>query len=234
MRHRGDLFPPAWFGKLGEEDQPVLRIEDLAVKQMFPEMVSVVAPGVLGEAKVEHFEVSKMDSALSGFRRMEYVPEGKYARLYVGGKLQMSDTRLEHSSNFNVVWKAHGRVLIAGLGLGMILHPILAKPEVTEVVVVEKSADVVSLIEPTVKHPKLKVVVGDIFTWRPEKGEKFNCIYFDIWPEICTSNLEEIASLHQAFKGYKVKEEEAWMSSWMVGALKDRRREENRRYSYYR
>jgi len=68
--------------------------------------------------------------------RDTYIRPGRYARLHVGHVLMMSDTDMERRSNVQVVQQARGHVLIAGLG--MILHPILAKPEVTRVTVVEK------------------------------------------------------------------------------------------------
>jgi spermidine synthase len=155
-----------------------------------------------------------------------YVPSGKYAKLKINGRLVMSDTYMEHSTNRNVVRQSHGHVLIAGLGLGMIIHPILAKPEVLTVTVVEKCFDVISLITPTVKHDKLTIIEGDIYEWKPTKGTKFDTIYFDIWSEQSTDDLEDMRKLHQRFRPYKVKD--GWMNSWRRDELKNRKRQESR------
>ena len=135
----------------------------------------------------------------------------------------MSDTRMEHVTNYRVVQEARGNVLIAGLGLGIILHPILAKNEVLSVTVIEKYADVIALVSPTVKNDKLTIIQGDIYEWKPVKGTKYDTLYFDIWADSTTDKLEEMRKLHLRFKPYKVKE--GWMNSWRRDILKaDKRR----------
>jgi spermidine synthase len=185
----------------------------------FPKMIDIVPEGEHGIARVEHFEVSEDESRFSSLRgAMDYVPEGRYAKLKVNGRLMMSDTSMEHRTNYGVVRESRGNVLIAGLGLGMILHPILAKPEVLSVTVVEKYPDVISLIGPTVLHEKLTIVEGDIYEWKPAKGTKFDTIYFDIWSEQSTDDLDDMRKLHCRFRPYKVKE--GWMDSWRRDYLK--------------
>src|SRR5271157_5165690 len=117
----------------------------------FPKMTKLVRPGASGDARVEHFTVSKAESRRTRMRAVvtgkdELVLPGRYAALFVGGEVMMSDTRMEHRSNRAVVEQARGHVLIAGLGLGMILHPIADKPEVERITVIEKSPDVIKLV----------------------------------------------------------------------------------------
>lgn len=195
---------------------------------VFVPMVDVIAEGRVGEAEVQHFEVDAAASRFTALRGgREFVPPGRYVRLKVGGQLYMSDTSYEQRSNYEVVRRAHGRVLIAGLGIGMILLPILRKKEVSAVVVVEKSNDVVALIEPQVRHKKLSVVTADIFEWKPAKGEKFNVIYFDIWADQSTDDLAEMATLHQRFKYHLDRSDDyRWMQSWNREVLLDDRRRE--------
>jgi spermidine synthase len=198
---------------------------------LFRPMVEVLPPLSHGIAKVEHFEVSEAESRWSYMRR-DGVPAGKYARLYVGGTLMMSDTQMEHSTNYRVVRHATGDVLIAGLGLGMILLPIIAKSCVTSVTVVEKHLDVVEAVGRAlfpvmgINACKLNICHGDIMDWRPAKGVKFDCIYFDIWPHKCTGNLPQMAKLHQAFKG-RLKGNR-WMDSWCRDELKAFKRREDK------
>jgi hypothetical protein len=198
-----------------------------------------VPAGQSGRWAVEHFTVSQKDSErtrLFSFGR-DYVPPGDYVRLALrregateGGAVVMSDTPMEQHTNLGVAHEARGDVLIAGLGIGMVLWRILHKPEVDTVLVVERSADVIALVLPAMmKHPhadKLAVVEGDIFEWKPEPGRKFDCIYFDIWTDVCTDNLADMAKLHQRFKGRK--KPGAWMDSWQRGTLKYRREQERR------
>lgn len=199
----------------------------------FPSMVDVVPPSSLGIAKVEHFEVSSSASRFSALRPGEFVPEGKYARLYVGGTMMMSDTMLEHRTNYEFVRRAHGRVLIAGLGLGMVVHPLFAKDRgerVTSVCVVEKHADVIALVQPTLPAAAgVTVVHADIHTWEPPLAERWNTIYFDIWPNLCTDNLDVMTRLHRRYRKHLDKSDgAAWMGSWGRELLRDRRRQERR------
>lgn len=199
---------------------------------MFRSMVEVLPPLQHGIAKVEHFEVSEDDSRWSYMRRGDGVPAGKYARLYVGGTLMMSDTNMEHRTNRHAVNCATGDVLIAGLGLGMIVLPIAAKQNVTSVTVVEKYLDVIEGVGRKLfpamglDSSKLTICHGDIMAWRPPKGVKYDCIYFDIWPHKCTDNLKQMAKLHQSFKS-RLKGN-CWMDSWCKKELKARKRQEDK------
>ena len=194
---------------------------------MFAKMAEIIPEGEFGSAKVKHFRVDEFESRMSAFRRGGYVPEGQYARLTVDRTLVMSDTPMEHATNYKFAFKAHGKVLVAGLGLGMVLTAILEKPSVESVTVVEISQDVVNLISPHFPSPKLSIITADIFDWRPEKGIKFNVIYFDIWPDVCVDNIAEIAKLHRAFaRRLDRADPKAWMHSWQYDTLKSHRRAE--------
>jgi spermidine synthase len=186
----------------------------------FPTIADIVPEGIKGIAKIEHFKVSEDDSKMSIFRR-EYVPVGKYTRLRVHNGIMMSDTNMEQRTNYEVKSKSHGNVLIAGLGIGMILKPILEKPEVSSVLVIEKYQDVIDLVASYYEHPKLTVVCADIFDWKPEKDQKFNAIYFDIWPDICVDNINEINQLHRKGKYWLDRSDSnCWMNSWQAEYLR--------------
>lgn len=202
----------------------------------FRPMTEIVPEGSIGEAKVAHFTVTPGDSAWTAIRGgSEFVPAGRYAKLLVGGSLVMSDTAMEHRTNYGIVRNAHGNVLIAGLGLGMVLVPVLAKESVRNVTVVERSADVVALIGPLYPSPKLKIVTADIFDWRPAKTDRFNTIYFDIWSDQSTDDLEDMAKLHRRFARYLDRTDDArWMDSWRRDELRSRKRREDRDERWYR
>ncbi len=198
-------------------------------------LCEILTPGQLGNVKLEHVEISGEMSLWTAVRAAvksssdPYVPPGRYCHLIVGQRLMMSDTPMEKRSNRQVVHQAHGDVLIAGLGIGMILLPILSKPEVKSVTVVEKYEGVVNLVAPAIlAQPggeKLTVVHGDIHEWRPTAGTKFDTLYFDIWPAINEDNLKEMSELHSAFR--KHRRVGGWMDSWMRAELK--RRQQRRR-----
>jgi spermidine synthase len=185
----------------------------------FPNMADLIPPSSLGVATIEHYEVTKMDAMMATIRGM-YTETGKVAILKVNGATFMFDTQHERRSNSQIVWEAKGDVLIAGLGLGMILHPILANDKVSSVTMIEKYQDVIDLIRPTLPFSsKLTLVCADIFKWKPQPKVKWDVIYFDIWADMCTDHLKEIAQLHQRFKFYKRKG--GWMDSWGRDEMKD-------------
>lgn len=188
--------------------------------QTFVPMIRVIPEATIGHVAVDHFTVSEQESrftALQGARG--YVPAGRYARLKIHNHTVMSDTEYEHKTNHGVVSAARGSVLIAGLGLGMVLLPILRKREVRRVVVVEKEPNVIAIVESAIRNAvttaqgsKLTVIHGDIFEWRPATGTKFTTVYFDIWADQSTDELQTMARLHRGFRKYVA--DGGWIDSW--------------------
>lgn len=208
-------------------------------------MHEVVPEGSQGVAVIRHFTVSKSESQFTAIRAMQhrdaYVREGSYCELRVHGGIMMTDTQMEKNSNYEVCRFARGDVFIAGLGIGMILLPILENPAVTSVMVIEKYPEVAALVEEHVRKAagenasKLKVIIGDVFDYKPAKGA-YDTIYFDIWPNICEDNLEEMAKLHRKFSRAR-KSLDSYMESWQRGRLKKQRRQSqkrNRETAYFR
>jgi len=70
-----------------------------------------------------------------------------------------------------------GRVVVAGLGLGLIVHELQANPAVTEIIVVEIERDVIDLIGPQLKPEKLQIVQGDFRDWDGEADG----IFYDLF-----------------------------------------------------
>jgi spermidine synthase len=181
----------------------------------FPKMAEIVSPGKKGVAEITHYEVTKLNSLRDLMHGIRTDP-GKIAILRVNGRTMMSDTFTEHMTNWEIVREARGKVLIAGLGLGMILHPILKKKEVQSVTVVEKYQDVIDLVSHTLDHKKLRVICADIFNWLPRDDQKFDTIYFDIWYDatngVATPEKRKLAARFRRFKATG-----GFMKSWKAG-----------------
>lgn len=194
----------------------------------FQNVAEFLPEGEKGVAKIKHIEVSEADASFSRMRqaatggREQAVRPGKYAQLFVGNQLMMSDTQMERDTNRDFVRQARGNVLIAGLGVGMILVPILKKANVGTVLVVEKHQDVIDLVSPSFKEAieddRLVILREDIFTMELEKSWSFDTIYFDIWPNITTRNLKEMAVLHKRFRPSLARN--GWMDSWLHDELR--------------
>jgi hypothetical protein len=181
-------------------------------------MTAIIQPEKIGAVEVDHFKVSAQESQFSAIRDGGYILAGKYARLTVHGQLMMTDTQMEKRTNYDFVHRAHGDVLISGLGLGMIVAATIDKPDVKSITVVEKYAEVISIVSKY--FPSITCIHADIHTWTPPKGSKWNVIYHDIWPEICTDSLPEIYALERRFRKYLDKaDSNRWQGSWQKERL---------------
>ena len=175
----------------------------------FTPMYQVLKP-VKGERfAIEHIVATEGDVHLLKMRSlvngdMEYanfVP-GVYTKLIDNEEheIVMSDTPMERDTNREFMLRANGDVLIAGLGIGMLLYPLMKAKEVKSITVVEKYQEVYDLVKlagfPFSK--KVEVKVMDIFDFRA-RTRKWDCIWFDIWNGIGGDNYAGMKKLHRQF-----------------------------------
>lgn len=195
-------------------------------------------------AQIVHRKVDEREVSLENLRcaingRPDMVtPPGIYTVLHTkdsiddeGWTLMMSDTPYEMRAARGLRHAAHGKVLIAGLGLGATTLPVLQKKEVESVLVVEANPDVVDMVGPKLKATewgkKLDIVLDDAFLWKAPKGAKFNTIWLDIWPDINTDNLAPALKLKRKFKRFlDPSDDDRWIGVWEEAHL----RREVRRY----
>ena len=164
-----------------------------------------------------------------------------YIRLKMNGKgIMMSDTPMERNTNHDFIRKANGDVIIFGLGLGLVILPLLKKENVKSVLVVELYQDLIDLVYPILKshdaENKLSVIQGDCFEIHKSipKEQKFDSVYGDIWIEICTDNYEEMKVLTKNWKNRINRENSnAFIDHWMKGYLKKQIAEEKRELFRY-
>lgn len=158
-----------------------------------------IPEGEHGAARVVHDtpdDFTRLRARISG---MPLYAE-KYTRLFIGDQLWMTDAEFEWRSNLGFIVNAYGDVLIAGLGIGLILQPLIDAPDVLSITVIERSADVIALIGPHYQTPKLTIIEADAYMWTPPK-KAYNVIYFDIWPDVPNSdNREEISGLKKRYR----------------------------------
>lgn len=166
-------------------------------------------------------------------------PNFKYKKLVLKGQgVMMSDTPMERNTNYEFLHKANGDVIVFGLGLGLIILPLLSDPNIKSIRVVELDQSLIDLVTPILKQHdnenKLTVVQGDCFTYVPEKGSKFDTVYFDIWLSICDDNYEEQKKLERGFRKHLNKENpNKFMDSWMkIYYKKERQKEKRNSYAY--
>ena len=129
----------------------------------------------------------------------------------------MSDTPMEKESNMQFLCHASGRVLIGGLGIGMVLLSLLQDENISQITVVELEQEIIDLVLPHIKkfdtHGKLHVVKGNILAFDPPEGSRFDTIYFDIWDTISADNFAVMQKLRRKFAEFQA--ENGWLGCWM-------------------
>lgn len=107
-------------------------------------------------------------------------PLDTYTVLFNDNHNIMQDTTREYREHEQFLKDAHGDVLVAGLGLGMINQPLMENPNTTSITIIEKYQDVIDLVwEHCPKNDKIRLVHADIYEWKPDKN--FNIGWFDSW-----------------------------------------------------
>lgn len=170
--------------------------------------------GESGDWKLKRFTVTpqgaKMHNLSEIFNgRNRFILAGEYWGLFRNGKVIMSNTPSEIDDHWKFIRKASGKVLVGGLGLGMVLKCLLDKKSVTKVTVVEKSPDVIKLVASAyTDDPRVEIVNADIFQYKPT--ERYDCAWFDIWDDINGDEYSEMKKLHRRYAHYV-----GWSDSWL-------------------
>ncbi len=100
----------------------------------------------------------------------------------------------------------------------MVVKALDDKPDVSSITVIEREQEIIDLVLFDLQQSclmQIEVVLDDINIWRPPKGIKYNCIYFDIWNQIDGDNYEEMKFLHRSW-AQKVDrtDPDHYMESW--------------------
>lgn len=166
-----------------------------------------VQPDQAGAWKIVKTEVNPVQAGIKAMQNLRFgMPEmaaspGEYMVLVGPMGVMMSNTQMEYRTNVKIVEAAHGDVLIAGLGIGMILEPMLQNPKVTSITVLEREQDVFDMVaghfSEELASGKLRIVMADVFTWEPDR--RYDFVYHDIWHEISDCNLKEFDTLREKY-----------------------------------
>lgn len=167
---------------------------------------------LLEEKEINGWELQKFEIGKDDMRAMfKGIAPGKYIRLVHGDELVMSDTEMERHTNMDFCIRAHGDILIGGLGIGMIIMAIQDKPEVHSITVIEKNQEVIDLVASQLAfNDKVKIVNADVFEWIPDQNAKYDMVYMDIWSWINKNVYEtEMQPLKRKYAMYLRDKEES-------------------------
>ena len=143
------------------------------------------------------------------------VLNGTYTRLMLDNSWDnpiMSNTPAELNDQYEPIYKIQelgGRILINGLGLGCIVKAALSFPNVERIDVVELEQDIINLVAPYYTDHRVHIYHADAYEIKWEKEDRWTVAWHDIWPNICSDNLEGMTKLHRKY-GHKV----IWQDSW--------------------
>ncbi len=185
---------------------------------MYYDMAKILKPTKLNNYSLEYFSIKDIDHSI-----LYGIPINKtFVRLIdesiKGNRCIMSNTPMEEHTNKEFIEKAHGDVLIAGLGIGMIILPLQDKENVKSITIIEKSKDIIDMIASQIKfYDNVSIINDDIFTYKPI-NRKYDCIYIDIWNYINSDIYnEEMKPLKNKYRRYlKLKKESPnrFISCW--------------------
>ncbi len=185
-----------------------------------------------GPWSVEQFTVNKEEAKrfnlgvlMSRGSGVELIDPGTYIRLrHANRGIVMSNTPFERRTCYEAYHYAVGRVLVNGLGLGMVLEGMLSKPEVSFIRVIEIDEHVIKLVGPHFKgNPRVEIIQADALTYRPPVGEKFDFAWHDIWDTYGNdADAPQMALLGRRYNKRICARNAFWGRDWM--------RAEKRRY----
>lgn len=193
-----------------------------------------IPDGTSGEWSVTSFTVTPDDEASQRIRSFNpsshgrWVPAGTYKSINRSGRVIMSNTPNEIRDLITFKGHAIGNVLINGLGLGVALRMVLDKKDhegnlvVKHVTVIEKSKDVIKLVAPWFEknyQGRVTIVECDAFEYKPNKNDRYDAVWHDIWDDICTDNLDGMKKLVR-----KYCRKATWQGCWCRELLRVRSR----------
>ena len=166
---------------------------------MYLDMSELLEDRKINDWSLSHFTITDNDWRA----RIDGISPGTYVRLMCAGEVVMSNTNMEKRTNFSFCHDAHGDILIGGLGIGMIILAIQDKPEVKSITVIEKNEEVIEMVASQLNfNEKVNIIHADVFDWRPDKGNKYDMSYMDIWSYINEDVYEEMKQLKRKYARY--------------------------------
>ncbi|MEU5425225.1 hypothetical protein AB0H73_06405 [Streptomyces olivoreticuli] len=166
-----------------------------------------VPEGECGGMRVEKFTMGEFDlnNLREAMRNSRGTRPGTYTRLVADNDFWMSDVDAEKLDHWPAVEKISSlkarRVLINGLGLGMVVQAALSFDHVEHIDVVEQDERVIKLVSPTYTDPRVTIHHADAYdqmkAW--PRGTKWDVGWSDIWPEIIPDNLADMERFNRSY-----------------------------------
>lgn len=196
-----------------------------------PQLTKVDLPGLpitFGDWTIDTFSVGNTSDDLQLMRlafQGRGIPPGTYTRLrHKQRGVVMSDTPAEMSDHWPVT-DFSGRVLVAGLGIGMVLQALANAPDVERVHVIEFDKGVIDNVWPIYAErygDKVSIEHADALTRKPKPGETYDCAWWDIWDTICADNYDDMKMLVRRWSR-RIRVQESWSRAQVRRMIREER-----------
>lgn len=114
--------------------------------------------------------------------KVEILHQYGYDFLWIDGYLWMWTIPAEVKIQQDLAKQAHGDVLVAGYGLGLVQKFLTENPKVTSVLTIENIPEVAEACNALYSVIYGEIMFNDFFTF--QSSIEFDCVIGDIWPEI--------------------------------------------------
>lgn len=143
------------------------------------------APARQRRAEIRRERVSSRSTywaeGVRGALTYRYAAPATMTVLTIGGKVWMTDEPPYTYSLASFAERARGDVLVAGLGLGIVLHQLSANPAVERITVVEHERDVLDLVSPRLpRDSRIKLVEQDFDLFVCRDRERRDAVIWDL------------------------------------------------------
>lgn len=198
--------------------------------------VSDYEPRRVGDWEIYKFTVDPLDAAVHNALEYDpgrYIAPADYTSLiwhghgnderFPAGQTIMSDTPSEIQDHIEFIDRAYGRVLINGLGIGMVAHSLLREEKrdcIEHIDIVEYNQEVIDLVGYYFRNdPKVTIHHADAFTAEWPEDAYWHCAWHDIWYEVNASDISEHRKLMARYRS-RVEYQDCWMRRWYLGYLR--------------
>ena len=180
-------------------------------------------PAKFGSARITRETYRK------GYYRMEAVKGYMFYRLKkpiqvtnleINGQVSMVDDPLHWYGMQALAEHSTGKVLVGGLGLGLIVHALLQNKDVAQIDVVEINPDVIALIKPRIPTASNLQFHNDSIYAFAHYGQNYDTVIIDLWIKSSGSRTEGAkiyAEMMTAFAVFKKLYPKANIYIWGLG-----------------
>jgi spermidine synthase len=139
------------------------------------------------------------------------------------GKVMMSNHETETYTNIKFLDNVKGDVIVFGLGIGLIILPLLNDDRIKSIDIIEIDIGLIEMISKKLAkydiNKKINIINADANEYHLVNKKLYDTIYFDIWYSVEIQTFAQIDTLHSNWNRFLKKG--GWIDSWLSEKRKD-------------